>query len=650
LNSRIHSEFWHGRVRITQIPASNDYFYQEEVDDGPRIDERKSWMCDPFMDHRVYGTIFKNDPDFSWEFFCPAPNSNEAFVTACVMLNYFKMNFPGLDGTVRVMRLGGSDIYARATRSDLYEVEFPEVEMKATTAFLIERFINMCEDRSMTLPIAIYMVWARVNKYAYKVRVFLACDGELYDGDRFNANYLEWRAFLESMRLQVRNGADEPGELRFTPGSLMLDVLRGKHLFTGNDREGIEATNALPWHYEGGFFNPIFSDFTILDTFPLPRAAALPVDNAWTISNVQEGQKSVLIGNYVNVHGVPTKFKKYVPVDNFAQSAIIAGNPGTGKTYLLRQLVTEFSRAAPHVGIMILNLAKPNQEKTYGIGRVITYGSEEFRIPYFFEGPFLEQSLQESATYLVASVGLKNIVEKNMHTVMKSYYYQQGLPRSLKILFDNLERFFKQNPYHHELQTNLLRAIHNRILSLLSDPVLIRTMELISEIPSWIRDWLAGENCYVDLSACNVYVKRLLTNAIFQMVRTLLSASDVNQLKYLIVIDEAHQVLQKVLSRNADDDETVAREQLERIFTTLLQEFRSKGLAFLLAENFPSQIFDCCLTLPSVKFLFNMGSLESSLFTKDVTEQKVLAVQKNRQALLFNGVTGERYAFHTINA
>jgi hypothetical protein len=300
-------------------------------------------------------------------------------------------------------------------------------------------------------------------------------------------------------------------------------------------------------------------------------------------------------------------------------------------------------------GILILNFAKGNQHPLYNYDKMIKYGDKDFRIPYFVQGRHIEKCLQETASYLVASLGLKNIVEKNMLTVMKSFYYKNGLPARLTTLFYNLEKYFKENPYHDKFQTNILRAIRNRILSLLSDPILERTLKIRKEIPSWITDWFFKKTIFLDFSMCNIYVKRLLANALFQMIRAFLPENEAKTIEYLIVMDEAHILLEKSITHNPDDDDYITREQLEKIFANLMKTFRSKGFSFLLADQEPHRLFSCVTTLPSLKFIFRLGYPDNLLFSADKEDQNFISLQRNRNSLILNGITGEKYCFRTLD-
>jgi len=239
-----------------------------------------------------------------------------------------------------------------------------------------------------------------------------------------------------------------------------------------------------------------------------------------------------------------------------------------------------------------------------------------------------------------------------MLNVMQSFISKKGrLPKSLNVLFKNLMKYFNDFPYHVKFQTNILRAIKNRVLSLLSNPNIENTMRLYenrTDIPQWFNDWRAGKKIYLDLSMCSLYEKRLLTSAIFQLVRGITPDFEASTLKNIIVIDEAHQILEKPISKNYEDDDFIAREQLEKIFNQLLREFRSKGLSFIIADQTPSRLFESVTTLPSLKIIFRVGFPCNNTLLGNPVEQDFLMCQKNRQALVLNGITGEKFIMETI--
>ncbi len=88
-------------------------------------------------------------------------------------------------------------------------------------------------------------------------------------------------------------------------------------------------------------------------------------------------------------------------------------------------------------------------------------------------------------------------------------------------------------------------------------------------LPDWVTSWLDGRNILLDLSMCNKFIKMLIVNAIFQLVRTLTKDSEAEELKYLIVIDEVHAILEKPNTTNSDDADFIMKEQMAKIFSEM---------------------------------------------------------------------------------
>ncbi|MFX1599710.1 MAG: hypothetical protein ACFFB6_03865, partial [Promethearchaeota archaeon] len=239
-----------------------------------------------------------------------------------------------------------------------------------------------------------------------------------------------------------------------------------------------------------------------------------------------------------------------------------------------------------------------------------------------------------------------------MYLVLISFIRVNGkIPKSLKTLFKGLRKWFRIYKYHKKFQTNILRAIQNRVLTLLSNPILDKTLELTSgfKIPKWFQEWKAGKTIFIDLSMCNIYIKRLLSFAIFQMVKTLTPDIEAGNLQNIIIIDEAHQITEKPITTNPDDDDFIAREQLEKVFNSLLREFRSKGLSFILADQLPHRLFSCVTALPSLRILFRLSHLDNVIFTHNQRIQEYLTLQKNRHAIVLNGNNEEFFVIKTMD-
>lgn len=642
--------FWQSRVKIIQGPL-------EQKPDKQTISKEnyKTWLQDFFSNKSRYGLKLVSQRDFAWVFFMKAKTEAKARIQGEALLTRLLSIFPGTDGNLDVIAIKRRKVYKN---NRYWEIKLPNPPYRENFT-VIKDFINIFHRNTQKLKL--YVIWKKASarkilKIRDKVRQMK------YKDEEEKKEFLKkWQEELYKIRIFVNYYVleEDPSlreiEIQKIEGRLKSLTMSGRNLKKGAKIKRVSSGtlgNILRLNlFSGSYVTPLCVDFDIPEVIPLVKPFKIENENIKYIPKEIDDPNYILIGKHIN-EGRRTEHRMLVQKKSFAQSVLIGGQQGTGKTYLLAQIIDEFHKKAPDIGILIINLGKGNQEGFYKVDKIIKFGSPDFHVPYFVVGQYLERSIQETATYLIASTGLKNIVEKNMINVMQAFKEKKGkLPNSLKFLFTELVRYFKLNPYHVKFQTNILRAIKNRVLSLLSNPELKKAINLRKDlkIPLWFKDWRKGEKIYLDLSRCTIYEKRLLTNAIFQMIRALTPDIELGKLQNIILIDEAHQILEKPISNNYDDDDFISREQLEKIFNELLREFRSKGLSFILSDQTPSRLFDCVTLLPSLKIIFRVGYPCNTRMIGNPKEQEFLMLQKNRQALILNGITGEKYVIETLD-
>ncbi|MFW9970119.1 MAG: hypothetical protein ACFFDF_07960 [Candidatus Odinarchaeota archaeon] len=456
--------------------------------------------------------------------------------------------------------------------------------------------------------------------------------------------------------MDIKNVKGERAFFKEINHNTWKNILETKIFWENQDNEytGLKYSyikDKIPEEKVPTFISPHQVDFIFSEDLPLPKAFDLPNENINYFLSSSNYEPQIKIGAVVS-KGVLSSNIKSLPITHFAHSVFIAGQPYTGKTSLLGHICKEFYNNVPNIGVLILNLGKGKQEGFYKTDLILKFGSAELRVPYYFEGEYLDKALQETASYLIAALGLKSPCDKIMYVVLKSFIKVNGsVPKSLNTLFKGLRTWFRKYKYHKKFQTNILRAIQNRVLTLLSNPILDKTLELTHDfrVPKWYEEWKSGKSIFIDLSMCNIYIKRLLTFAIFQLVKTLTPDIEAGKLQNIIVIDEAHQISEKPITTNPDDDDFISREQLEKIFSSLLREFRSKGLSLILADQLPHRLFSCITALPSLKILFRLSHLDNIIFTHNQKIQEYLTLQKNRYALILNGNNEEMFVIKTID-
>ncbi|MBA7666969.1 hypothetical protein ES703_75054 [subsurface metagenome] len=106
---------------------------------------------------------------------------------------------------------------------------------------------------------------------------------------------------------------------------------------------------------------------------------------------------------------------------------------------------------------------------------------------------------------------------------------------------------------------------------------------------------------------------------------------------------EDHVILEKPITTNNDDAGFIMKEQLAKIFSELLKEYRSRGVGFTIADQSPARLLDDVISQPSIKVIFREDYPNNLLFSDDAFEREILTQLPNRLALVINGATGEKY-------
>jgi hypothetical protein len=401
------------------------------------------------------------------------------------------------------------------------------------------------------------------------------------------------------------------------------------------------------------FISPKNIDFNFPTKSGLPQPYILENEKIIDLPIYEDDKNYIWFGKMFR-QGVLSGSNAYIRINDLARSCIVTGTTGSGKTYCASRIVQEIARKAPHIGILTIALSKKNQERFYHADEIITYGDNDLKIPYFnipdFKTIDLDKYLHETAMYLTASLGLKGTTTTVLKNVMMEHENGKNLPNYPRILFEKTLDYL-DNPehgYHEKFHINITSEISNKVLERLSNTIIEKTLCLTSKIPRWFTEWRNGKNFYFDLTECSIWTQRILTNALFQMIKTLTASLESNQLNNLIVIDEPDPILAKTISNNPYDDNVIAKERLEDVFKTLLEEYRSRGLGFLIIDQQPSNLFKCVTKSPSLKIVFKLDLECGKLFTLDKNELSYLKNQGPRNALIFNGASAEEYIIKTL--
>jgi len=627
-------KYWQAQIRIKQLPSFPPNFsnyYSNELNN----ELLRSWLVDPFSDHNtVYCMKLQMDENFEMTFYLTEQSEREAFIRGNTFLTFLEDLYPGLSGELSV-RACPNKLFEKVAH--IYELKFPILKGHPKYKFnLFQRMIALFKYINSTRT-QFFIFWKTKRSdplSPYLLKIFLRVDPT---GEELNNKFslYELLGKLNYINMGLRRNTHDYGEWIRREGGVWGKMMR--NLVFKNEQI---TCKGLSTNF----------DFLFYPEIPLQHAYYLKNENISFIPTSNYDDKMISVGHYVK-HGVVTNQYIYMPKEDFEHSVLIAGVPKTGKTTFLSHICYEFKEKAPEVGLLILNIGKECQEEKFPYDRIVHYGAPDCKIPYYVEGRYRSKCLQETADYLAGSLGFEEPLNKITLPVMTSFLSRDGhLPYKLSRLFRGITKWFEDHKYHIKYQTDILRAFDNRAKAIFSDSQLnnITRLDYEQPIPEWFKEWRAGKNIYIDLFPANIYSRRLLANAIFQMVRALTPKQEINVLRNLICIDEAHNLVANIKG-NLSEEDIISRRQLGSIFRRLLQEFRGKGISFIIVDQTPSDLLDCVTKLPSLKFVFRVGKDDGERFTNNLEEREFLKALPNRNLLVLNGGRGERFVMRTID-
>ena len=665
-------KIWHARVRITQGLVQQ----QEEIildhNKGTHVKIEKSWLRNYFQDQTIYGLELTSIGDrIIWEFFVRAMSREQALIRENLLLKCLKKEFPGLSGETITVPIKVEDTMNEDIL--LYEIVFPEFT-STVKASLIKEFIqNNRESSNKKHSLKLFILWQEDDSItnmvlkAPNVSEFGEFKIKIFVGIEFNDNptlYNEHEkallhAELEYLTINIVNLKKERAQLKNTHPDTWRRILSGKvfwmninNIKTGKCYNIIK--HKIPLDLMPSFITPSNIDFNFPKHSGLRKAFILDNENIIDLSISEKDKNYIWFGKQYR-QGVLTENNAYFHINDLSLSCIIAGKTGSGKTSCASIIIDEINKKAPQVGVLILGLKKKNQDVYFKSDKIYRFGKEDINIPYFIM-PNSHQQIggkyaDETAEYLTASIGLRGVVKTGLFNTIMSYKEVKKLPRTPIQLFEATLDYFDDplHQYHEKFHTNITTGIRDSVTERLSNPILEKILHLNSGIPKWFEEWRRGKNIYLDLTDGSIWDKRIITYALLQMIKALTEHLEERRLHNLILIDDATQILALSTSNNPRSDEFIAKDRMEYVFKELLEEFRSRGVAFLIINNEPSSLFRCVSKSPSLKIVFRLDLECGKRFTLDPKELNYLKNQENRNATFFNGATGEEFIIKTLN-
>lgn len=607
--------------------------------------DHETWLFNPFMDNTIYGVKFHIDDEiFSWSFFLNNNKKGDALRNGYRLMAHLKENYPGIDGDVKIKKKNSEK---QDKDIDLNELKLPNFSINDRISIL-SKIINLFKINPGH-KIKFLILWKRVkgdlkqgletigvNKFIsvseeFRMRIFVSIDYKYDPKHDLLSQESEIKGYLDTLE-DIQNEFGIKAELIPASPNTYHHILYGGPI--KNDLLNKKSRTIHPKAF----------DFSLTESLPIKK----PDDEIYGgLEFKKEKNKIKIILGDLILDAIKTKRKAHLYLNDFVFHIFISGLTGAGKTSLFSHFTSEIQQKASNVGILIINLDKEDEHVNYDIDIMYKFGDPDFKVPYYIKGKNLYQTLEDVASYLVAAVGMDDIVATNMGNVLEREVLKRGdPPKYVDKLFEMLKNWFKESNYPEEYRNAIVDAINNRILKAISDPVVRKILELPPIIPDWFKAWINGKTVFIDLAGCKPTVKRLLILAIFQMINVYMPQTK-NKLKNAIFIDEIGAILTNPVGKNDKNDDVVTSYYINDVFSHFLNVIRSRGTSLVYAGQRPALLFPNVSLLPNTKILFRTEQTSSRLFINRLDVQDDFFFQRNRIATVIDGVNARKFSFYS---
>ncbi|MCR5734729.1 MAG: DUF87 domain-containing protein [Lachnospiraceae bacterium] len=300
----------------------------------------------------------------------------------------------------------------------------------------------------------------------------------------------------------------------------------------------------------------------------------------------------------------------YFPLDLLSKHALIAGVPGSGKTYSMLHLSSQLSGKNINIPILVIEPAKKEYRalaRNTDIPELTIFspgsaGSFPLRINPF-EFP-IGYKLSEHMTNLFQVFDgafdlvppLPIFLQDGIEEVYRdhgwhSYEVNSGkrsYPTVLE-LFDKIEAILESKGYEADIKNNLITCLQTRIGSLTKRELgdVFNVSESTIRPGEWMR-----VSCVIELEALGRYAGNFLTLLLLTLIRENLRQNplfDKNKPRHVIFLEEAHNIIGPSTEKG-DDKGGNTKAASTQYIVDMLAEVRALGEAIVIADQLPTAL------------------------------------------------------------
>lgn len=329
-------------------------------------------------------------------------------------------------------------------------------------------------------------------------------------------------------------------------------------------------------------------------------------------------------------------FDVYMPLDLLPKHALLAGVPGSGKTYSMLHIASNLAKSfdkdgnkGPNIPILVLEPAK----KEY---RALAYNKRLPDLLIFSPGstgsfplrinPFefpLNIKLNEHITNLIAVFNgafdleppMPFLISKSIEQVYRNHgWYPFEINRgqhtypNLQELYDEIEKQLNQLDYAQEVKSNLKSCLQVRIGSLIE-----REMGNVFNVSGSTfspEEWL-NVKCVIELESLGLDAANFLTLLLLTIVRELLRinpSADKTKPRHVIFLEEAHNLIGPTTVANAQNGD--AKVASTKYIVDMLAEVRALREAIIIADQLPTSLAPQVVKNTSLKLAHRITAMD----------------------------------------
>ncbi len=310
-----------------------------------------------------------------------------------------------------------------------------------------------------------------------------------------------------------------------------------------------------------------------------------------------------------------------IPLRYFMYNLLITGKNRAERNATLSYILNQLYVRLPDIGVLFIKLKSNEDLYLYHLDKVYKYGDSDLVIPYFIKEQFDARNREQFEEYINAIFGFHPEMTIVMGCLL--HHYKTGeFPSSLVDLLEDLKTNLIEHPYSDNFTESNIRSIEKAIHLFENDPVLERTLEILLEVPEWLKLWSEGKAICIDLSGCDLFYQKVLVTFLLQTIKNLIPIRNSDVFRGIIVLEDADKILKKpphedyrknfIMNRDYfrrieeenyfltkeqlegvyGDKEYLFNIQLERMFEDLIcDEFRYRNISLITVCEDLSEIY-----------------------------------------------------------